>query len=67
MKLVVDSSVLIAALMKKSTVRELLLNPLFRNSSCSKSRIVHSVALGTPIKPTPMTFHSAHNMFYLSH
>jgi len=28
-KLVVDSSVLIAALMKKSTVRELLLNPLF--------------------------------------
>lgn len=29
MKLIVDSSVLIAALMKKSTVRELLLNPLF--------------------------------------
>ena len=29
MKLIVDTSVLIAALMKKSTVRELLLNPLF--------------------------------------
>lgn len=29
MKLVVDTSVLIAALMKKSAVRELLLNPLF--------------------------------------
>lgn len=29
MKFVVDASVLIAALMKKSTVRELLLNPLF--------------------------------------
>jgi len=28
-KLIVDTSVLIAALMKKSTVRELLLNPLF--------------------------------------
>jgi len=28
-RLVVDTSVLIAALMKKSTVRELLLNPLF--------------------------------------
>jgi predicted nucleic acid-binding protein len=28
-KLIVDSSVLIAALMKKSTVRELLLNPAF--------------------------------------
>lgn len=29
MKLVVDTSVLIAALMKKASVRELLLNPLF--------------------------------------
>ena len=29
MKLIVDTSVLIAALMKRSTVRELLLNPIF--------------------------------------